>query len=244
MENVSIIVQARLTAKRLPNKVLLDICNGNCIDFLIHRLSKCKSIKSIIFAIPETLENDELYFYLKKKKCNLFRGSERDVADRYLCAAQEFSTEHIVRITADCPFSDPVLIDKMVNEYFNKGFDYFCNIMPPTYPDGFDIEIFRSSKLKQFYQFFSESDKEHVTTFFRDSSKIFKGNLASEIDQSSIRLTLDNHTDLKLMKLLSKKAKNLIDLNYLEIINLYNSMSDQEKFNMHYERNYGMKNEQ
>jgi len=83
-----------------------------------------------------------------------------------------------------------------------------------------------------------------VTTFFRDSSKIFKGNLTSEIDQSSIRLTLDNHADLKLMKLLSKKAKNLIELNYLEIINLYNSMSDQEKFNMHYERNYGMKNEQ
>ena len=241
MKDVSIIIQARLTAKRLPNKVLLDICNGNAIDFLLHRLSQCKKIKSIIFAIPETPANDELYQFLQNKDCNIYRGPENDVARRYLGASEKFHLENIIRITADCPFSDPNLIDHMVEEYLTKDFDYLCNIMPPTYPDGFDVEIFKYSKLKEYYPFFSKSDKEHVTTFLRTSEKIFKGNFASTINQSSIRLTLDNHSDLKIMKLLSKKDKKLIELNYQEIINLYNDMSDQEKLNKDYERNYGMK---
>ena len=99
----------------------------------------------------------------------------------------------------------------------------------------------RYSKLKEYYPFFSNSDKEHVTTFLRTSGKIFKGNFFSKKDQSSVRLTLDNHSDLEMMQLLSKKTNNLIELNYQEIINLYNDLSDQEKLNKHYERNYGMK---
>ena len=241
MKNVSIIIQARLTAKRLPNKVLLDIFNGNSIDFLLYRLSKCQTINSIIFAIPETSANEELYKFLHDKRCNIYRGPENDVARRYIGASEKFQIENIVRITADCPFSDPNLIDQMVEDYSNKNLDYLSNIMPPTYPDGFDVEIFKYSKLKENYPFFSESDREHVTTFLRTSEKIISGNFSSKKDQSSIRLTLDNYSDLKMMQLLSKKAKNLIELNYQEIINLYNDTSDQEKLNKNYERNYGMK---
>ena len=41
MSSFSIIIQARLTSTRLPNKILLNLGEKNSLDFLIHRLSKC-----------------------------------------------------------------------------------------------------------------------------------------------------------------------------------------------------------
>ena len=41
------------------------------------------------------------------------------------------------------------LIDKMIEIYSKyKDVDYFSNVHPPTFPDGFDIEIFSFKVLK------------------------------------------------------------------------------------------------
>ena len=62
--------------------------------------------------------------------------------ERYIQAAEKFNLKHLVRITGDCPFSDPYLIDKLTKIYFNNKYDYVSNVNPPTFPNGFDIEIF------------------------------------------------------------------------------------------------------
>jgi glutamate-1-semialdehyde 2,1-aminomutase len=243
VSNFSIIIQARLTSRRLPNKVLINLDHRNSLDFLIHRLSKCKQVREIIFAIPNTIENDDLEAFLKKENCKYFRGHENDVALRYINSGEKYQVENVIRITADCPLADPVLIDQMTLEFKKNNYDYYCNIMPPTYPDGFDIEIFKFSILKSYYQFFTEYDKEHVTTYLRKSNKINKGNKKHYIDESSLRLTLDNDDDLKMMKKLIAHENNLINSSCQEIIDLYNSFPDADKINKSYQRNYGLKNE-
>ena len=76
-----------------------------------------------------------------------FAGSENNVLDRFYKSAKNFKAKHIVRITADCPFSDPKLIDKLTKKYFKSKPDYICNTNPPSFPDGFDIEIFNYKAL-------------------------------------------------------------------------------------------------
>lgn len=71
MNSFSIIIQARLTSTRLPKKILLNLGENNSIDFLIHRLSKCENVSEIIFAIPNTSENDELETFLRKENANI-----------------------------------------------------------------------------------------------------------------------------------------------------------------------------
>ena len=64
---------------------------------------------------------------------------------------------------------------------FKKNVDYLTNIRDPLnkndkfyYPDGFDLEIFSYKSLKKSsIKIKSSYDKEHVTTFIRNS-KFFK----------------------------------------------------------------------
>ena len=54
-----------------------------------------------------------------------------------------------MRITGDCPFIDPKLVDESIEIFNEKKLDYLSNNNPPTFPDGLDIEIFTNHLLKR-----------------------------------------------------------------------------------------------
>ena len=206
--NLTCIIQARLSSKRLPKKILKRINKkNNSLDFLIARLKMSKFINKIIIAYPKNKKNSEILKQIKKYKVEHFGGSENNVLDRFYKTATNFNAKNILRITADCPFADPKLIDKLAKKFFQFKLDYYCNTNPPSFPDGFDIEIFNYKSLKYCWKNAkSKYDLEHVTPFLRRSSKIFKGNYKIKTDFSRFRVTLDNLKDLKIIK---KIANNL-----------------------------------
>ena len=55
------------------------------------------------------------------------RGSLYDVLDRYYQTAKQAKADVVVRITADCPVIDPVLIDDVVNTLIDGEYDFVCN---------------------------------------------------------------------------------------------------------------------
>jgi len=71
-DNLICIVQARLNSSRFPNKVTKKILGKTVLEIINSRLKISKSIKKIIFAIPNNKENSKLKNYLKKKKVFLF----------------------------------------------------------------------------------------------------------------------------------------------------------------------------
>ena len=145
-KNIICIVQARLNSNRLPGKILKKINKkNNVLEFLIKRLKKSKKISKIVITCPDTSEDKKIIKKLEKHKVNFFKGSELNVLDRYFKTAKKFKAHAIIRVTADCPFTDPKLIDKFLDRFFKFKYDYFSNINPPTFPDGFDIEIFNAT---------------------------------------------------------------------------------------------------
>ena len=142
-----LIVQARLNSNRLPSKVLLKIGNKTILEIINSRLKKIKLIDKIVYAIPKSKNNLKLFNFLKKKKLNIFLGSEKNVLQILLNVSKKYKAKNIVRITADCPFVDRNLIQKMMKFYLNNDFQYVSNTLNPTYPDGIDIEIFNSRLL-------------------------------------------------------------------------------------------------
>ena len=224
-DNIAIIVQARTGSKRLPGKVLKKLTNKyNILEFLIKRLELCKSIKKIIIA-TSNLKKDDKILDINAKNVFFFRGSEHNVLERYVQTAEKFNLKHIIRITADCPFSDPYLIDKLTKIYFSCDYDYVSNVNPPTFPNGFDIEIF-SLKLakKSLKKFKSKKNREHVTFAMRDvkmkkSLKIKSYNLLNSKNLNDKRLTLDNSYDYEIIKEMVKKIS--IRDNWKKIYNIY-----------------------
>ena len=141
------IVQARLGSKRLPNKVLAPIGDTPLIEFLLNRLSKSDHISEIVLATSTNEINDQLASVVENLGYRVVRGSENDVLQRYVDTAKATNADVVVRITGDCPFVDPQLVDQMLSDFLLSNIDYFSNTEPPTYPDGFDIEIFSTSAL-------------------------------------------------------------------------------------------------
>ena len=141
------IVQARLGSKRLPRKVLSKIGPYKSIELLLKRLNLSIKLDDIVLATTVSKEDDELEKYVINLGYKVFRGSTVDVLKRFIDTANHHNADVIVRITGDCPFIDPYLIDNMIEFYFNNSFDYVSNAIEPTYPDGLDAEIFSKAIL-------------------------------------------------------------------------------------------------
>ena len=146
---------------------------------------------------------------MRKSHIKVFRGPENNVLKRFFLTAKKSKAEIIVRITSDCPFVDAGLMDVMIKDFKRfKNVDYYSNILPATYPDGLDIEIFSFKYLKEaLIKTKDKFGKEHVTTYMRKNSnrtknKTYKKNL------SFINLSLNTNNDLKKIKNLFKKNNN------------------------------------
>ena len=208
------LIQARLNSTRLPGKVLKKINGKESIIFMVDRLKKCKNIEDTIILIPRGKKDDRLYNFLKKKKLKVFRGSENDVLDRYYSCAKKFNIKHILRLTSDCPFIDPILVDKIIKVYKKGNYDYVSNIIYRSFPDGMDTEIFSYNSLSFARNNLNNSfDREHVTKYFLRSDKLKKKNIFFEKkNYQNIRLTLDYKEDLQLLNKLSIKLRENISL--------------------------------
>ena len=172
MKNVAII-QARMGSSRLQNKMLLNFHGDPIIKWVFHRVLKAKKIDQIIFAIPDTKEDDELFLYLKSMNAFVYRGNENDVVDRYYHAAELFKASRIVRICADNPLICGSEIDRLINFFDQNKCDYAYNHIPKNnlYPDGLGAEICSIEILKEIYlNSQSQLHREHVFDFIWDNS--------------------------------------------------------------------------
>lgn len=202
VKNIVCIVQARMNSKRLPGKVLMKLNKRfNVLEFLIIRLKKSKEISKIIVACTKNKKDEKIIRYLKKMKIDFFRGSEPNVLQRYYEAAKKFKADVIIRITSDCPFSDPKLIDKFLKIFKKSNYDYYGNTKPRTFPDGLDIEIFNFKTLKKAKKMCkSKFDLEHVTPYMLRSNSLRRGNFNLSKDLSKLRITLDTKMDLRFIR--------------------------------------------
>ena len=86
-KNVVGIIQARMGATRLPGKMMLPLRGIPVVEWVFRRMQKASLVSNIVFAIPETKENNILHAHLKKIGATVYRGSEKDVVERFYFAA-------------------------------------------------------------------------------------------------------------------------------------------------------------
>jgi glutamate-1-semialdehyde 2,1-aminomutase len=234
------IVQARLGSTRLPNKVLATIGDVPLIEFLLGRLSKSQRVTEIVLATSTNQINDQLADVVENLGYHVFRGSENDVLQRYVDAAREVNADVVIRITGDCPFVDPQLIDDMLEVFFASNVDYISNTDPPTFPDGFDIEIFRANALFRSSEMAtSPYEREHVTPCLRTNPLFSNKNKVAVVDSSHIRLTIDEQRDLDVIRGIANHFLPRTDFSLSEILGAITTNPHLVTGNLDIERNEG-----
>ena len=204
------IIQARLDSKRYPYKVLEKIQKKTILQIIYERLLKINQINKVIFAIPNTSNNNLLENYLIKNKFKYEKGSHKNLLSRYYNISKFYKGYNIIRITADCPLIDKTIIEKCIREFKTRNFDYVTNTFPPTYPDGYDVEIFSEKALKKAYlNAKTEYEKEHVTPYIKNNKLTRTKNIYSNHDLSFLKLSIDTKEDFKNILKLVQKLKTV-----------------------------------
>ena len=95
--------------------------------------------------------------------------------DRFYQAAKAYNATHVLRLTGECPFADPELIDDLIRFYLKTDCDYAINCRPPTLPDGLDAEIFSFNIPEQAWtEAIDPFDLEHVVPFIINKPQRFR----------------------------------------------------------------------
>ena len=195
------IIQARMGSTRLPRKVMLSMLGKPALWHVVNRVSKARLIDGLIVATTVNREDDVIVEFCEDNDILVFRGSEKDVLDRYYQCAKKYNIKDIVRITADCPLHDPEVIDMIINEYLEGDYDYVTNTIEYTFPDGLDVEVFSFNAAKiAWVDAELSSEKEHVTPYIRKSKEFKKKNVYSTKKYPLYRLALDYPEDYQFIR--------------------------------------------
>ena len=200
----AVIVQARMNSTRLPGKVLMQVGGTTVLDHVLRRCLAIAGADIVCCAIPESADSDPVADEARRIGVEVFRGSERDVLDRYWRAARALKADVVVRVTSDCPLLDPAVAAEVLALHAREGADYACNNMPPTWPHGLDCEALTFAWLERAArEATAPYDREHVTPYVREHPDSRKANLPCPVaGVAKHRWTLDTPADLEFLRAL------------------------------------------
>lgn len=192
------VLQARCSSTRFPGKVLAPLRQQPMILRQIERLRRTGSLDLLVVATSVDSSDDPLVEVLDAAGVEVRRGPLDDVVGRFAGVVDEFGADHIVRLTADCPLTDPEVIDRVVREHLASGADYTSNVLPPTFPDGLDVEVFSREAFARLLALpLTPREREHVTLGLHGRPDDFVlRNVAQDPDRSELRWTVDVPDDL------------------------------------------------
>ena len=234
------IVQARMGSTRLPNKVMKLINGVPMIELLLARLSQAREIDQIVLATSVDPRNQSLVDHVCALGGICEQGSENDVLERYVQAAEKHGADVVVRITGDCPLVDPQLVDECIRRFKAAPLDYFSNTAPATYPDGLDIEVVTLAALQRALR---ESDKpfdhEHVTPFVRESGHFHSASMQHDEDLSGLRWTVDDPEDFEVVTNVFSHFAPDVHFGWRQVLELQRAQPELFAANQRTKRNEG-----
>jgi len=209
--NIVIVTQARLGSSRLPGKVMMRIGHRSMLSLHLQRLLNSTRASMTVVATTNEEGIDLILNECISIGVNVYRGSLLDVLDRFYQAARKFHANIVVRVTSDCPLIDSSLVDELIEKLVTENLDYCSNTLTEDFPDGQDIEVFTFEALEQAWlEAKLKSDREHVTPYIKRNSDFNGGSLFKAADlknfenMNSIRMTVDEQSDLDVIRLLAK----------------------------------------
>lgn len=192
-------------SSRLPGKVLMPFAGKTALEHCVERTRACAAIDDVVIATTTEARDDVLVAFCAARGWHSSRGSEYDALDRYYQAARAHHATDVVRITSDCPLTDPAVLSGLIAQYRAEGADYASTSLPrPTFPVGVSGEVVRFEVLEQAWN--EDRDpiwREHVTPFvYRHPERFRLVGFGADGDWSHHRWTLDTPEDAALLRLI------------------------------------------
>ncbi len=227
---------------RLPGKVLQEVLGRPLLSYQIERLRGLKKVEKIIIATTVNKEDDPIVQLCTKESIPCFRGSEKDVLDRYYQSAQQYHVDPILRITSDCPLLDPEVVEQVIKVYGDGQYDYVR--LDTSFAEGLGCEVFSFSALELAHRkSVIKSEREHVTLYMNKHPELMKKFIIKNIsDDSKYRFTVDEPEDFEVVKAIIEALykKKSVPFNAGDIKKFLDNHPEIYRINKHIIRNEGL----
>lgn len=187
-----------IACRRLGGKPLFE--------WVVRRLTESQRLSGVIVLAPNVPQVEELRG-LVPADVPLMVSSRPDPLSRFVAALDEYPAEEVVRVSADYPFVDPVLIDRLVTTAANhRDADYigYCsrNGRPAVMSSlGVLGEWMRGKALRRAEKEAAlPAQREHVASYLCAHPEKFVLRLLPvpvELDREDMRLTIRDEEDLE-----------------------------------------------
>lgn len=197
----AVFIPVRSRSTRLPKKALLKVKGKTIIEHLIQRVKSARLPKIIVLCTTIDPEDTNLVKIARKHNIKYFRGSKKDILNRYLKAALKYSVDFIVNVDGDDVFCDPTLIDKTVEAYIKTNADFIKweGLPLGASPCGIKVEALKKAcKIKD------NTDTETGWSLYFTNTGIFKVEILRhedpKLNRPDVRMTLDYPEDFEFVK--------------------------------------------
>ncbi len=193
------LIAVRMHSTRLPRKALLPLAGRPAIEHLIDRLKLAKTPASIVLCTSTHPDDEVLVEVAERCGIKWFRGSEDDVMQRFLDAADREGADVVVRATGDDVLLDPAYLDRAVAFHLSKNADYTAY---PGLPKGMETEILSVGMLRAAHAMAEDPSFSEYMTFYLRRPDVFRVSdmPVGEADRRPYRLTLDTEEDYRLLQ--------------------------------------------
>lgn len=194
---IGVIIQARMGSTRLPGKILKPIAGKALLDHVLGRILLLALPVKTVVATSDLPQDDAIAQHCQSKGVAVYRGSETDVLERYYQCACENGFEHVVRLTADNPFTDIEELQRLIELHLARHNDYTHSF--GIMPLGVGAEIFAFAALERsVWEGNAPNHREHVNEYIQEHPDIFRIGVL-EIPAAkrypNLRLTVDTEDD-------------------------------------------------
>ena len=164
---VRIFIQARMSSKRLPGKVLAPFAGRPMIAWVVERVAAVLP-KEFITVLTSTEESDDpLALYLDHLGISYLRGPLGEVFSRFQLGLERYPCDWFIRISGDSPLYDSSLIERALAYKDRQDIDLVTNIYPRTFARGHSIEMLKASTFAAIDPArLTAEEQEHVTKYY------------------------------------------------------------------------------
>jgi spore coat polysaccharide biosynthesis protein SpsF len=174
MAAVRAFVQARMSSRRFPGKVLAPFRGQPIIRHVVERIMAALPEVPVVVATSGEPSDDPLAAYLSSRGIACHRGALADVFGRFRTCLKANPCDWVLRVCADSPLLEEEMLRAVVAAR-GDGVDLVTTTLHRTFPRGSNAELIRASSLLAVDETeLNLHDREHVTPYFHRHADRFR----------------------------------------------------------------------
>ena len=196
---VRVFIQARMSSKRFPGKVLAPFNGIPILTRVIGRVSKVISSGRIVVLTSTNQSDDPLVCYMLDAGISVYRGPLENVFERFQLCLREYPCSWFFRICADSPLIDNEILKTMLIRNDKLDVDLITNVFPRTFPKGQSVEMLNADTFSGIDPYsLNSGQQEHVTKVYYENPESYRiiNVESSERNLAAINLSVDTIEDL------------------------------------------------